>query len=268
MPNWTSNRIIIKGSAEALKLMLNDAVISKDGTYHFGSWFPIPETYLKYDTTNHPNGERLVVGKPLSWEKDSPLVTEELIEEFKKATQEQKEKYGVVGWYDWNVENYGCKWDSEFTPTYISENVIQINVDTPWSAPIPFLQKMSNRYPELEFQLFAHYEEGDNESCSFIAGEEEYIDEDYVKSPANDYILNKINERQDSEERVLLTKCVQKYFKDGYWKIDISDVEEQYRYFVDCLPFITEAVCGKYMELNDQDELVLATQFYPETQAE
>lgn len=262
MPNWTNNRILVKGSYEALEKMMDDAVITKNGTYHFGSWFPIPETYIKYDTTNYPDGRGLKIGKPSSWAKDSPIVTQELIDEYKKATKEQKEKYGVVGWYDWNVENYGCKWDSEFCPTYISDDVIEINVDTPWSAPRPFLLKMSNRYPELEFQLFAHYEEGGNDSCSFIAGMEEYIDDDYVKSPANDYILKKINERQDSEERVLLTKCAQKYFNDGYWKVDISNVEDQYRYFLDCLPYISQSISGKYMKLDDQNKLVVAEEFY------
>ena len=262
MPNWTENQIIVKGPKEVLDRMLTEGTKLDDGSYHFGSWFPIPETYIKYDTTNHPNGEYLEVGKPISWQKGAPVATEELIEEFKKATAEQKEKYGAVGWYNWNVMTYGCKWDSDFKPVRTDDDKLVITVDTPWSAPKPFLQKMSNRYPELQFDLYAHYEDCANECCSFLEGVEETIDGDFIKTPANDYILKKINERQDSEERVLLTKCAQKYFSDGYWQIDIRNPEDQYLCFLDCLPHISKSISGKYMKLDDQDNLVLAEEFY------
>lgn len=44
----------------------------------------------------------------------------ELIQEYekyvrghKRAKAYQQKKYGVVGWYDWNVKYYGCKWDEK-----------------------------------------------------------------------------------------------------------------------------------------------------------
>lgn len=261
MPNWTNNRILVKGPKEVLDRMLAEGTTNSDGDHHFGSWFPIPEIFIKYDTTNHPNGAYLEVGRPISWESGAPIATEELIEEFKKATAEQKEKYGVVGWYDWNVDNYGCKWDCEFTPNRLGDNILEISVDTPWSAPKPFLIKMSKRYPELEFDLYAHYEDCENEACSFMDGVEDYLDEDYVLTQANDYILKRINERPDSEERVLLTKCAQSFFSNKVWRISIATPEGQYDYFVSCLPFLSERICGKYMELNDKDELVESERF-------
>ena len=264
MPNWTENQIIVKGPKEVLDRMLTEGTKLDDGSYHFGSWFPIPETYIKYDTTNHPNGEYLEVGKPISWQKGAPVATEELIEEFKKATAEQKEKYGAVGWYNWNVMTYGCKWDSDFKPVRTDDDKLVITVDTPWSAPKPFLQKMSNRYPELQFDLYAHYEDCANECCSFLEGVEETIDGDFIKTPANDYILKKINERQDPEERVLLTKCVQRYFNRDLWKASILDPEDQYYCFLDMLPYISEDICGTYMHINKDGILEKDLSFYPE----
>ena len=73
--------------------------------------------------------------------------------------------------------------------------------------------EMSNRYPELQFDLYAHYEDCYNECCSFLEGVEDTIDSDFIMNQANDYILKKVNEFQDSEERVLLTKCVRLYFE-------------------------------------------------------
>ena len=73
----------------------------------------MPETFKKYDTTNHPNGKGLRVGKKIDKDDDSTIITKELIEEYKQATREQKELYGVVGWYDFNLQTFGCKWDCE-----------------------------------------------------------------------------------------------------------------------------------------------------------
>lgn len=264
MPNWTENQIIVKGPKEVLDRMLSEGTKLDDGSYHFGSWFPIPETYIKYDTTNHPNGEYLKVGRPISWEKGSPIATEELIEEFKKATAEQKEKYGAVGWYDWNVMTYGCKWDSDFKPVRTDDDKLAITVYTPWFAPKPFLQKMSNRYPELQFDLYAHYEDCYNKCWSFLKGVEESIDGDSIRTEANDYILKKINEFKDSEERVLLTKCVQQYFEKDYWKVSILNPEDQYSYFLDMLPYISEDICGTYMHINKDGILEKDLSFYTE----
>ena len=172
MPNWTSNIITVEGPKEVLDKFTADGEPLKNGGYAFSSWIPIPETIKKYDTTNHPNGEGLKVGEPLDlFEKDSPIVTEELIEEFKQATKEQLEKYGVVGWYDWNCANYGCKWNMDFDRfDRVSDTELVIEVDTPWSAPANFLLTISKRYPELTITAESHYEEGEWETIEFQDG--------------------------------------------------------------------------------------------------
>jgi len=256
MPNWTNNRITVNGSVETIEKLLSDGKPLREGVYSFASWIPMPEIFQKYDTTNHPNGKGLEVGKPESWEPNSRIVTQELIDEYKKATAEQKEKYGVVGWYDWRVENYGSKWDEEFEPVRVSDDCLVITVDTPWSSPIPFIMELSKRYPDLLFQMSSHFEEGENEVITCQNCDLLNIDDDFVKSPANDYILTKINEREDSEERVLLTKCCQKFFHDGIWKVNIIAPEKQYEYFLACLPYLSESVSGKYLTINEENKLV------------
>ena len=161
MPNWTYNNILIKGEKKNLDKFMNDAIRNEDGNLSLSSWLPIPETFEKYDTTNHPDGKGLEVGKRLrSWEDDSPIVTEELIEEYKQATKEQKEQYGVVGWYDYNVKTFGCKWDSEVVLEKNTDTEIVLSAETPWSAPNNWLRTISKKYPELIFHLHADYEEG------------------------------------------------------------------------------------------------------------
>lgn len=173
MPNWTFNTITITGNNDAIKKFKTDAVKHKDGTLSLSSWMPIPETFLKYDTTNHPNGEGLKVGDKW-WDGLGPhgdkVVTEELIEEFKQATKEQAEKYGVVGWYDYNVKTFGCKWDSEVAIESEGDGRITLTADTPWSAPNKWLRTLSKNYPELNFNLHAVYEEGFWEDAEYNEG--------------------------------------------------------------------------------------------------
>ena len=157
MPNWTYNTITVKGEKKDLDKMMADAVRAEDGKLHFSGWFPIPETFAKYDTANHPDGEGLKVGD--AWDdglgSHESVVTEQLIEEFKRATKEQMEKYGVVGWFDYNVMMFGVKWDCELIITEEDDTRIIIHTETPWNAPDKFLLRMSRKYPELTFHGYA-----------------------------------------------------------------------------------------------------------------
>lgn len=173
MPNWTYNRIAVKGDKKNLDKFMADAIRSEGGKLSLSSWIPTPETYLKYDTTNYPDGNGLIVGE--EWydgfgSHGGQLVTEELIEEFKKATSEQREKYGVVGWYDYNVMTFGCKWDSEVEVESEGEEEVILSAETPWCAPEQWLRTISAKYPELTFNLDAKYEEGFWEEMDFRNG--------------------------------------------------------------------------------------------------
>lgn len=173
MPNWTYNTITVRGDKESLKKMMADAQVNPNGSLSLSSWFPVPETFKKYDTTNHPDGEGLKVGEEW-WDglgRHDSVVTEELIEEFKQATREQREKYGVVGWYDYNCKMYGCKWDSELVVESEGDTEIVLSGDTPWSAPDAWLMRMSVKYPELVFENHAEYEEGFWEDTVYEGGD-------------------------------------------------------------------------------------------------
>ena len=180
MPNWTCNTITIEGSKDSLNKFIADAVERNPECrdkedkpqYSLSSWIPTPETFRKWDTTNHPDGQGLKVGD--KWYDGlgdhNQLVTEELIEEFKKATEEQREKYGVVGWYDYNRKTFGCKWDSEVFIDAVTDTEIRLSTDTPWSAPENWLRTISAKYPGLTFHLHAEYEEGFWEDLDFKEG--------------------------------------------------------------------------------------------------
>ena len=59
--------------------------------------------------------------------------------------------YGSATWYDWCVDHWGCKWNTEDGSLLKdgSENVLQF--DTAWSAPFPFMEALSKAFPDTKF---------------------------------------------------------------------------------------------------------------------
>ena len=88
------------------------------------------------------------------------------------------------GWYNWNVVNWGTKWDvavsedNEHSDTYIegpTENgenlVVYYNFNTAWSPPVPALAKLSAQYPSLLFTLSYEEETGWGGEMELLRGE-------------------------------------------------------------------------------------------------
>ena len=232
MPNWTSNYIQMRGTKEDLDKLINDGVKrtgddAKEGDYSFGSWIPRPKTYDEYDTTNYtPDKLRGMLGKKLHpWDESAPVVTEELIAEYDKAVKYQRKKYGCVGWYDWNINNYGCKWDMPFFIQRISDTEATIDVDTPWTAPSEFLLTISQRYPTLEFEVNSHYEDGMNDWRFYNEGCEMEGDLSEFQSDLHEYLTKRVNEAETIDEepitdenRPKYLKAVDWYITSGYWR--------------------------------------------------
>ena len=86
-------------------------------------------------------------------------------------------------WYNWNVRNWGTKWDvavgdnEAYSDTYIegpTENgenlVVYYNFHTAWSPPVPAMEKLSAQYPRLLFTLSYEEETGWGGECEFLRG--------------------------------------------------------------------------------------------------
>jgi len=64
-------------------------------------------------------------------------------------SEEQTSHDEIVGimpfWYEWNVENWGCKWDMELQDfERLDEYTLLINFDTAWSPPIALYEYLEN----------------------------------------------------------------------------------------------------------------------------
>lgn len=82
-------------------------------------------------------------------------------------------------WYIWRVDNWGIKWDVKAYYDGGSKGCIYYNFDSPWSAPLTAIKKISEQFPELIFKL-RYEEEGMGFAGVFLArGGDIIVDECY-----------------------------------------------------------------------------------------
>ena len=74
--------------------------------------------------------------------------TEEIDELYKegKILISNFRNYGAMTWYEWHIDNWGCKWNAcESKITEIDDNTVMCSFDTPWSAPDKWLEELAKR---------------------------------------------------------------------------------------------------------------------------
>ena len=65
-------------------------------------------------------------------------------------------------WYEWRCNNWGTKWNLDNdTELDAGDDWAIFRFDTAWSPPIPFVERASEMFPTLEFQL-EYNEPGNN----------------------------------------------------------------------------------------------------------
>jgi hypothetical protein len=77
---------------------------------------------------------------------------------------------GIPNWYNWQSENWGCKWDASEVDLDVKPKSVDVRFETAWNPPLDWLKSASKAHPKLTFAL-AYCERG----ASFY-GEAEAID--------------------------------------------------------------------------------------------
>lgn len=68
---------------------------------------------------------------------------------------------GHFAWYSWRCENWGTKWNACHYDEGISDdNLMCFNFDTAWSLPMPVMEAVMEKYPNLIFEYSFHEESG------------------------------------------------------------------------------------------------------------
>lgn len=121
MPNYVYFKGTIDGTIEVITSFVNNHII--DGDFDFQSLIPMP---AELKGTKAPPDEP-----------DPVLI----------------EQYGYDNWYDWKINNWGCKWNAGNTELTVIDNEHYISFETAWSPPMEIFEKISELYPDLSINL-------------------------------------------------------------------------------------------------------------------
>lgn len=171
MPNWCWNTLTISHKDPAMIKRFRKAA----ETGILQEFLPCPEELL--DTPS------------------SPGTTDKELQERHKANIE---KYGASDWYDWNVANWGTKWDftCDSDDGNNNDNEITTAFDTAWAPPIAAYRKLE----EMGFEIDAYYQEsGMCFAGHYEQGEEEYVEYDFSNENWRDTMSDDIADMLESE---------------------------------------------------------------------
>lgn len=168
MPNWVYNSLSIEGTKDeisSIKKQLNQPYVREHD-----QWNPATGQMEKKDYIyTNPIFAFWNIVKPTNLEAyngPQPEVTMPI-------------KFDSDHWYDWNVRNWGTKWDvgvgdeDKYPETELvdeSETSLGYSFNTAWSPPLSAIEALSAQYPEVEFNLSYEEETGWGGEHLFVDG--------------------------------------------------------------------------------------------------
>ena len=187
MPNWTMNSVIVSAKTEAELTEFLDFCDQ-----------PHTSNHVDWKTGEHVVDEN---AKGVFWNFVSPTDTEAYFaQETRKPAPEGTDLLAEISkqfaegmdWYNWNVRNWGTKWDitlhrdeiGDFDQNNDGDWYFHWYFDTAWSPAEPAYHAIAKRFPNLEFA----YEI--TEEANFFAGKllfrnGELLGEVWVDSPTH-----------------------------------------------------------------------------------
>ena len=134
-------------------------------------------------------------------------------------------------WYNWNTKNWETKWDAANVYTHKSRYNMEITFETAWSPPTPIWQAMTNKFPELRFDIWWEEEQG--------FGEELIAENGTVTI---DKKWNVPDSHQDYVDQDKLDGCLCSYYTDpDEWYSDCPRDED------DLVTYVIETVTKRYI---------------------
>ena len=155
MPNFCHNTLSIEGEKNDIHLLKKE--IEKNENPSIENLYPMPN-----DLENTISPPKSAIGMKYSNEHKVHLAKErkETIIELmpcnnntKEKQTELNEKYGYCDWHAWKTANWGSKWIDEFEFIKISDEIITCVFDSAWNPPITLIEKISTKFPNLDFSL-------------------------------------------------------------------------------------------------------------------
>ena len=157
MPNWVSNTLTVNGGSPDNPEMIEFlSLVGKEVPQGWVENDKGEQTELRYDD-NGGFSFLAFVAPP----------ADRIEEYYGKHGWVDGEQVGdtKINWYNWNNDNWGCKWDCSDVYVWTEESednrsFFQVQFSTPWSPPEQFIDKLVKRFPSLSINLNWEEEQG------------------------------------------------------------------------------------------------------------
>jgi len=170
MPNWVYNGLTVEGNPEQVKKMI--AQLNRPFEQIHDSWnMQTAEQEKKVEVYSNP----VFAFHNIYSYIDHGVTQDEYLAQPPRNKDQSFEdwfKHETNDWYNFNQREWGVKWDvavsddDGWPSTTIEEQdngenyVVYYNFNTPWSRPLPALERLSKQYPTLLFTLSYEEETG------------------------------------------------------------------------------------------------------------
>ena len=159
MPNWVYNSLVITGEAEVIAKI--KAQVSAPHEVKHLDW---KTNELVAEMNEEPfSFWNIIKPTDLDAYHDNPV------------THDQS---GHDHWYNWNLRNWGVKWDAKSAEIHEEEDdSLCYTFETPWGIPHNALFELSRQYPTATLELEYEEEQGWGGTIVFTNGEAEETEE-------------------------------------------------------------------------------------------
>jgi hypothetical protein len=209
MPNWVYNGLTVEGNPDSVKKMMEQ--LNQPFTVVHDSWDVSTNTFMKKNTL-YPNPVFAF------WNIVKPT---DLDAYNSQAKHGQPFDTSGDDWYNWNLRNWGTKWDvavsstDNMPNTYMEEtangenHVVYYNFETAWGVPDKALVNLSSQYPDLLFTLSYEEETGWGGEFEILRGVILEGSEYNWKCQACDYMESgdPTDNWSDEHEDIICPKC-------------------------------------------------------------
>lgn len=182
MPNWVYTSMAVSGKKDDLL-----AFAKKASQQHTTYWKTDPWVRNADGTNTKLPDDQIKIEVELSspspmsfWnfvaptEEELPYYYGHIVKEEDKddpdATMEERLAKSLLfegsGWYDWNIRNWGCKWDANDEEldtdldTLKPHDSLTYRFSTAWSPAEGAFRAMTEQHPELSFEFYCEEEQG------------------------------------------------------------------------------------------------------------
>lgn len=156
MPNWCNNSITLRHKDSAMVQRAQEALAAGRLLQEF---IPCPQDLI--DTVSGFMGEDKRAAHEAQMDRNVAL-------------------YGYKDWYDWNVANWGTKWDvggDDGLTQRLDPNTLQASFDSAWAPPTQAYEKLC----AMGFEIEAYYDECGMAFCGKWSGNEDDFNDDYYE---------------------------------------------------------------------------------------